>query len=312
MTDFQKGIIYSIITGLCWAVLAIALKYALHFCSPGSIVWARMIFAFLLLIFVFLFTNPKSVTKALYKPSKLTILAGVFLAINYFSFMMGVTLTTASNSQIMIQLGPMALLFIGVFYFRESLQWLQWLGVGLAFIGFIFYNWDQALWKMNNHLEFHTVGTIWLLLAAITWAVYAALQKHQVAKGKAPQEFNLLVYGVCTIALTPLVDWSEFGSQTYSQWGILLLLGLNTLIGYGAFAEALKLIPASQVSIIITINPLLTIALMQLFAELGLTFVSPEPIFWRGILGAILVVSGVTMAVALRKGPRKQRTPSAK
>jgi drug/metabolite transporter (DMT)-like permease len=265
-----------------------------------------MIFALLTLAVFLYFKNPKSLKRVVTQLSLWGILAGLFLSANYFGYMRGLELTTASNAQIMIQLGPVALLVACVFIFKEEMRLIQWLGVAIASAGFILFNWDQVLIALSESDKYLS-GNIWLIGAAMTWAIYAVLQKRLILRGWSPQEINLIIYFVATIVLMPSADFNDFVGRSSWQWMIFYLLALNTVIAYGAFAEALARIPSSQVSLIISVNPLLTIFIMQLMDHFGGRFVSPEPIGWRGLLGALLVVFGVTTAVTLRrKKPKAQ------
>jgi drug/metabolite transporter (DMT)-like permease len=304
MSAHSLGLFYAAFTGLCWAVLAIGLKYALHFSSSGTIAWVRMIVAFFILFFYYALKNPRALKRALLHPPKKLLLAGVFLACNYYGYMRGIDLTNASNAQIMIQTGPLTLILVGVFYFKEHLKSYQWLGVLSAICGFIFFNWDQVLIAFE-HSDKYIAGNIWLLFAGVTWATFAAIQKfvliNDVDKNWPPQLINLLIYAVCSVVLVPMANFQEFSPLTTWQWFVLFLLGANTLLAYGAFGEAMRLIPASHVSLIITLNPLFTILFVTLLTHYGFDFIAPEPIEWRGILGAFLVVFGVGLAVYRRR-----------
>lgn len=300
------GYLLAITTGLCWAVLAIGLKYALSFASSGSIVWVRMVVASALLFGFLLARNRNQVAQILKRPPLLSILAGLFLAFNYYGYMYGIELTTASNAQIMIQLGPIVLLFAGVFYFKEELKILQWIGVGIALLGFSLFNWDQLLISVANQAQYIS-GNLWISAAAATWTIYAVFQKILVMRGWTPQQTNLVIYLVCAIVLLPLANFQELAKLGAWEYFILFCLGLNSFIAYGAFAEAMHLIPASKVSLIISCNPLLTIFLMDLFVFLELDFVSAEPLQWRGYAGAVLVVIGVATAVSLRNAKIRRR-----
>ncbi len=233
------------------------------------------------------------------------ILAGLCLSFNYFGYLNGLSFTSASNAQVVVQLGPLILALIGVFYFKESMAWAQWFGVIIAAMGLLLFDWDQAhLATAGVHM--YLIGTLWIATGAIAWALFAAIQKKQIRENWTPQESNLLVYAVSAFALLPLAHFHELspfrhGALTLWQWTILIFLGLNTVVAYGSFAEAMHRIPASYVSLIITMNPLVTILLVTIFAQLGLHFISPEPIHWRGFLGAALVVVGVATTVSLRR-----------
>lgn len=305
MTPFRIGVLYAILTGLCWAILAIGLKYALHFSSTGTIVWVRMLVAFGILFTVYLFRYPKKLKKIFLNPPWQILIAALLLSFNYYGYMRGLELTSASNAQIMIQLGPLSLLLVGFFYFRENINRVQWIGIIIASTGFMLFYWDQLLITLS-HKNAYILGNIWLLFAAITWTGFAALQKHQLSRGWTPQMMNLLIYGVCCLALFPSAQIDELPKFTLNEWFVLFALGINTLIAYGSFAEAIQRIPASYVSLIISVNPLLTIFLVGLIAHLGLDFISPEPIMWRGYLGAACVVCGVAIAVSLKAKVKKK------
>ncbi len=309
-----KGLALAAFTGVCWAVLAIGLKYALHFSSSGTIVWMRMAWAIVLLTAFFFIKDPKSIGRIFKKTPLMAIGAGTFLAANYFTYMKGLEMTSASNAQIMIQLGPISFLLIGVWIFEEVLQLTQWLGVVIALAGFGLFNWDQLLvsiGQVQNGGSTYLMGNAWLLVGGFVWAVFAAFQKRLIQKhGWKPQELNLIIYALSTVLLAPMANFSELLEFNAYQMFILFLLGLNTLLAYGAFAEANKLAPASYVSLIISCNPLLTIAILKILENMGSNIVSPEPILWRGYLGAALVVAGVSIAVSFKKKTRPPPTPA--
>jgi drug/metabolite transporter (DMT)-like permease len=49
---------------------------------------------------------------------------------------------------------------------------------------------------------------------------------------------------------------------------------------------------------IIAVNPLLTIFLMTILAQMEVEWFASEQIHWRGYLGALLVVTGVILTVS--------------
>lgn len=282
----------AIVTAVSWAVLAIGLKFGLHFASSGTIVWFRMLVPFVfLLCFYALRDAPK--LSILARPPLTAVLAGLCLAINYFGYMKGVELTNASTAQIMIQLAPMSLVLIGIFYFKETPSRLQTIGFVSALSGFILFYLDQLDMQPQTHF---TDGNLWILFAAAGWAVFAAFQKILLQRYSA-QQFNMLIYGICVVALAPVANFQEFSTWSFGIWVLMFALAFNTLIAYGALSEALRRIPASHVSIIITANPLLTITLIGVMSIFDIHWIAPEPIAWRGFLGAGLVVTGVALAV---------------
>jgi len=294
------GTLFAVTTGLCWAVLAIALRQATHFATSGTIVWFRMLTAFLFLLVVFQVRSPANLKILLHLPRR-TIGAGLCLAANYFGYMKGVELTSAGNAQIMIQLGPLLLVVIGIVYFKEIPSRRQATGILAAVFGFGLFFWDQILQSITE-ADRYIEGNLWILMGALTWAAYAGLQKGSSAK-YSPQQYNLLIYGLCAICLWPLARIADVHSWTPGVWILMIALGLNTVVAYGALAEALTRIPASHVSLIVSCNPLLTLFLVSTVGSLELSWIQYEPIGWRGWVGAAAVILGVIMTVFKKDRP---------
>lgn len=284
----------AVITALSWAVLAIALKFALNSFSSGTIVWVRMVIATALVAGLFAIYR-KSWLKILKRPPALTLLCGALLSVNYYGFMKGVEYTNASNAQILIQLAPLSFALLSIYIYREIPTKIQVLGMLIATLGFAFFYWDQILNSVDQIDRFQT-GNLWLLAAAGTWALFALIQKRLI-KSFAPQQINLVVYLVSAIILAPSANIAELNNVGWGMGLLLVFLGVNTVIGYGALGEALARIPASHVSIIIAVNPLLTIFIMTLLTRMEVEWIRGEPIHWRGFLGALLVVTGVILTV---------------
>ncbi len=293
------------ITALSWAVLAIGLKLALKTFSSGTIVWFRMSIAVAILL-AFALVWRRQWLKILLPPPWLAILSGVFITFNYYGFMKAVELTTASNAQIMIQFAPLGFAAASIFVFKEVPTPIQLLGMLTAVVGFGFFYWDQILVSVDQVDSFQT-GNLWVLFAAATWIGFALLQKALLKK-YPPQAFNLLIYLVATVLLFPLADMGEWQGVGAFEILLVVFLGINTVVAYGALSEALIRIPASQVSMIISLNPLLTIFIMTILTQMEVEWIKGEPIHWRGFTGALLVVTGVILTVTRPTRLSRRRT----
>jgi drug/metabolite transporter (DMT)-like permease len=295
MSPRAVGLLMATLTALCWAVLAIGLKLSLQFMSSGTIVWIRMAIAFALLFAIFAWKR-RDWLSILRHPPALGLLAGVLIAANYFGFMKGIELTNASNAQIMIQSAPLSFALISIFLYKEIPTRMQAFGLLLALTGFGFFYWDQILQAVDD-LERFRLGNMWILMGAATWTAFALLQK-KLMKTYKPQQFNILIYLVSAILIFPTADLPELARLDVLGWLLVLFLALNTVVAYGALSEALIRIPASHVSVIISVNPLLTLAIMAYLTQTDVQWIKTEPIHWRGYLGAVLVVIGVICTIA--------------
>ncbi|STH70208.1 transporter [Escherichia coli] len=94
---------------------------------------------------------------------------------------------------------------------------------------------------------------------------YGVAQKVLLRRLASPQILFLL-YTLCTIALFPLAKPGVIAQLSHWQLACLIFCGLNTLVGYGALAEAMARWQAAQVSAIITLTPLFTLFFSDLLS----------------------------------------------
>lgn len=285
----------TIVTLSLWGVLPIILKLGLNYYSAGTIAWFRFFFSFVTLFcFLFLF---RSDCEILRNPPLIGILGGAALAGNYFGMTQGIHLSAPSNAAIIIQFAPLLLVVVGVIFFKEAIRLRQLIGIAIAITGFYLFYLDRLGNAANN--PNYTTANEWVLFAAALWTLYMICQK-QLSINYSAQTINLLVYAIAMIVLIPLVEWNELFKGGAVGWLLLIALGLNTLLAYGALAEAVECIPLSLISILITLNPLITLSGMWILTTFGIWPLPAENIGWNGYLGGIIAVSGVMLVVASR------------
>ena len=306
MSEKNKGILFAGITSLFWSMLPIKLKVALGFIDPFTIVWFRFAFAFLGLIIFILIKNPKAF-KIILRPPVMALVASLALGINYFTYLYGITLTSAGNAQIIIQFGPMLLAVMGIFLFKEKFLKIQFIGLFLLLFGFLLFYFNKFTHMTLGQHDFH-IGSLWVFGAAVAWGFYAILQKELV-KSIDPQELNIIFYGVCFFLFLPLANFKTLSSLEPNQWGIMISLGINTLVAYGLIGEALKRIPANLVGVIITLNPLLTLIFIWAINKMGWNFIQKENLTLAGVLGALLFLAGAILVITGPNLLKKNITP---
>jgi len=304
MTNRTKGILYALSAAFVWGFLAISLKVALDFVPPLTIVWLRFLVAFIVLWMVLLFKE-RSALKVLNNPPLLAIVAAVGLAFNYIGYIKGLDLTSPSNAQVIIQLAPLLLVVVGLVIYKEKISVRQFLGFAVSLIGFgVFYR-DQISQFLGSP-DHYNAGVFWVIGAALAWVLFASIQKGLVQKFHA-QGLNLLIYLVPSILLIPWIDFNVIVSFTWQLWAFMIFLGLNTILAYGAIAEALRFIPANKIGIILTINPIITIVTMGFLTSIGVSWIEPERISFYGFLGAALILIGVISAIIVQRKPSSSK-----
>lgn len=290
------GLFFAVLTALCWSVLAILLKNALIFTDSKTIVAFRMIFAFLTALPVAYYFAPEHL-KIFKRPPLILILGSLGLAFNYLGFTKGVELSSASNAQVMIQIGPLCLMASGFFIYKEGLNIKQAFWLLVALVGFYIFFKDQLAFSKTKTL---VSANIWIIAAAITWVWYSLVIRYFTKLGHSAFQLNLVVFLCCALVLSIGIDWPSLQSYTFKQWLYLFFLGLNTLVAYGCFGQALKYAPASQVSVIITSNPILTLIIIAVGSPLT-SMIPFEPVSLMGYIGAAVVILGIVFSTLSAK-----------
>ena len=83
---------------------------------------------------------------------------------------------------------------------------------------------------------------------------------------------------------------------------LLVFCGLNTVLAYGAFSEALDHLEASRVSAVLATIPIIAIVCIKLLTAIFPGFIETEKLNLISIAGAFLVVTGSMISSLSGKG----------
>ena len=291
---FLRGILLSVSTALLWGVLPIFLKISLQGFTTGTIAWFRFALAFLLLGIILFFKGEKP-TVILSKPPWMGVFGGLCLAANYYWVTLGVDISGPSNMAVLIQTASVFLVLAGVFIFRERLILRQVIGMLITAAGLALFFLD----KKNRVIvsgEYYYFADFLIIMAAVVWVGYMVSQKF-LSRDHGAQSLNFLVYAIATLALVGTVDWAEFGSAGFNAWLALVFCAINTLLAYGALAEAVKYLPLALISVIISLNPLITLIGMKFLPTMGFADLQPDSVGFIGYWGGATAVAGVILVV---------------
>lgn len=292
--DNRKGALYALFTASLWGFMAIILKVITYELPPVTVVWFRFAAAFLILATWTIIFRRKDF-KIFLHPPFLLILAALFLAGNYTGFIAGIKYVSPSSSQVFIQIAPVSFAFSGILIFREHVNWRHILGFILVLAGIgLFYS--EQLRDLSSGADHFTLGMILVLAGGLSWAAFATAQKA-LLKTIGPNQLNLFVYGSCALALAPLVKFSQLAGMPVVNWYILIYLGLNTVLAYGSLSMAIKLTEATRVSVIITLNPIITFVTMAILTRLQVSWIEPESFSLVSIFGALSVLGGAILVI---------------
>ena len=296
---WRLGLALSLTCTFVWGILPIALAVTLQELDIYTVTWFRFFMAFgLLAAYLAARKEFPNLQKLRSASLGLLAIATIFLGLNYLFFLQGLVLTSPTISEVVIQLAPVLMSLGGLAIFKERYTLHQWGGLGVLALGFALFVHGQLEIVVTAQATF-LLGNICLVLGAITWAIYALAQKQLLQKLPS-SAIMLVIYGGCALLFSPLAKPQPLLSLSPLHLGMLLFCGLNTLIAYGAFAEALDHWEASRVSAVIALTPIVTFVSMWAVSLLTPTLIAPENVTPLGLWGAVLVVAG-SMVIALAK-----------
>ena len=297
--NWRLGLGLSLITVVLWGLVPVALAIVLNKLDTYTINWFRFATAFILLgCYLAKQGNLPKLAQLRRVPIYLFPIAILGLTGNYIFFVMGLKATSPSHAEVLIQLAGVFLSLGGLLIFKERYTRYQWLGVGVLVAGFMGFFYEQ-LKVLATESDRYISGSIMLIVAGISWAIYALIQKQLLTKLDSTH-IMWVIYGACGLLFQTMAKPQTLLQLNSIEWIALIFCGLNTVIAYGAFAESLQHLEASRVSAILALAPIFTIVSMSLIAWLAPGLVTPEHITSLGLLGAILVVAG-SMSISLGK-----------
>ena len=286
------GLILALTTAVLWGILPIALKVVLDVMDANTITAVRFLVA-AVLVGIWLAARGKLPAIGVLKRSniaKLMLIAIIGLLANYILYLMGLNYLNAETGQVVIQLAPFLMMLGGVIIFKEHLLLWQKLGALTLITGLLLF-FNQRLVTLIFNAGTETLGVLLVIAAGITWAAYALAQK-QLLVSYSSKQIMYLIYVAGAVAFLPVSNFTPLLNMPALHWALLIFCCLNTVVAYGAFAEALHHWEASKVSAVLAITPLFTIFFANIIAWAFPDFIAAQVLNLWSWLGAVMVVAG--------------------
>jgi drug/metabolite transporter (DMT)-like permease len=300
------GLALASTTMVLWAVLPFALQRVLTALDPFTITWVRFVAS------TFVLGGLLAVRRDLPRlrgigASRAALLAAatLFLAANYAAFLFGLHWTSAADAQVLIQTGPILLSLGGIAVFREHFARVQWLGLAVLVAGVAVFVAMRLGGGPGGPGRDLAPGMAMIGFAAATWAVYGLAQK-QLLHTFQSNHVLLCVYAGCALAFTPLAAPTSLLQLDSARAALLAFCALNTVVGYGAFAESLAHWEASRVGAVLALTPLGTLACATALDAIAPAWATAPRLSLGSWIGALLVVTG-SLAASLGAASERRR-----
>ncbi|MBJ7538013.1 DMT family transporter [Marinomonas transparens] len=258
---FLYGLFFSCIAVLFWGMLPIALKLSGGFADAITLTWLRFLVAGVILALWQWLRGKLGEFRALKRKDWLRLCAAAsFLIVNYTTFVWSLGYLLPGSAQLSFQVAPLFLALGGVFFLKEKIHWKQWLCFAMIGLGMLIF-FHPVFGQTNKSTIW--VGFAIVQVSAVCWSMYALLQKS-LFKYLGPSNIFLAIYGYAAVVMLPFTTPSLLLTMSSQDTWIAAFCCLNTLIAYGAFAQAMRYWQTVQVSASVALSPVTAFILTEL------------------------------------------------
>jgi len=227
----------------------------------------------------------------------LLLLAGIFLATHFFTWIAAVQKTTVANAAVFFSINPVLAALGGLVFFKEKVGWRLAAAIGLGVAGVLVIGLDDFSIS-QKHLE----GDLWAVACAVLFSGYFLIGRR-LRRTTDTGVYVASVYAVaalvsfaCLLVLRlPIVGYDG------RTWLCFVLMALvPTMIGHTSYNYALRYLKVGTIAVATLTEPV--------FAGLVAFFAWGEGITWLVALGYLLICLSVAVLTLPRRTARPSRT----
>ena len=217
-----------------------------------------------------------------------------YVALGFFGMLvcgawvyLGAKTTQAMNIALIYSASPVLIALGAVLWLHERFKPRQALGVLLALAGVVHVV-VKGQWAALAQVQW-VAGDGWIVLAMVSWALYALLQKVWPSTLSSTARLAAICAGGVALLL-PCAVWELAQASTPDwTWQATALCVAAALVpglaAYWIYGWAQKMLGASRVAVTLYLGPL--------YAAVAAWGVLNEPLGWHHLAGAALILPGV-------------------
>lgn len=252
LLNIKPGLKISMATGfviLCWAYSPIGIRIGLQGYEPGQLAVMRFLIAS---VFMAAVAAVMGISLPRLKDLPLLILLGFFaVSLHHIALNFGQRNVSAGAASVLAQSTPLFSTLLAHFVFKDRVNTWQWLCLLCGLLGAaVVISGDRGLGQLDAH------GLL-ILLAALSWSLYFALQKHHAHRY---DPLTLVCYTLWSGTVLLLVYapglWQQAQNAPINVNLAVLTLGIfPSALAYLAWAYVLKHSVVSRASMALYLIP---------------------------------------------------------
>ena len=290
-SGFIAGIILCLVGAVCFSTKAIFVKLAYRDTDVDavSLLALRMIFSLPFFVASAAFASSRSGNVKF--TTKQWIYVALIGCLGYYVSslldFLGLQYVSAGIERLILFIYPTLVLLMSAFIFKEKIKNLQWIAVGITYVGLLMAFLGEASLPHSESENFY-LGSALIFACAITYAMYI-VGSGRLIPSIGSAKFNSYAMSFACIAVllhffvTAGTDLTHLDSKVYF-YSIAMAI-FSTVIPSYLVTAGIKRIGSDNAAIVGSIGPVSTI--LQAFIILG------EPILGLQILGTVFILVGV-------------------
>ncbi|WP_440119327.1 DMT family transporter [Paenibacillus sp. QZ-Y1] len=284
-----------ILLSLIWGGSFFFIKHLLHDFGPWGIAFLRSTFGFVFITaFMLIMQKPFEWRRIHWGPA--IVVAMINMALPWTLIAFSETRLASSMASVLNATTPIWTMLVGLLFFGSVFRRIQWLGMGIAFVGIII----LIGIRPGSLATVDIKGFAFMISATLCYAVGSQLSKRLLG------ELNMyqLTFGTLLGAMigSGIV---AFATEKVDLTKVIEPANIGGLIGLGVFGSGVAYILFNYM--VLKGSPEFATSVTYLVPATAMIWgytLLHEPIGWNLIIGLILILSGVF--IASRKGRRSE------
>lgn len=292
--DKRNAILLTVLASLIWGTSFPGVKWGLGYAGNDVFfLWLRFVVASAVTLTVVLLLKRFSLS-VLRDPW--IWLAGGFNAMSFVAQYVGLTLTSASKTALLVDINVIAVAIVSFFVFRERLNRVQFIGILVGVVGIVLLTADGGM----SFAEDEFLGDMVVYIAGWGWAMFIVLNKKLLSRYSAIEVSSAAIATSTVWLLLPVVYLGFSGADLSIQpnaWAAILYLGIAcTSVATLLWAMGLEGVSATASA---------TIMLLEIITALVISIsLLDESLRQLAIIGAGLVLAAIYLVAS--SGPRDE------
>lgn len=284
------GSLVSLISYLCIALMAAAVKLVPHTVNIGTIIFFQYLITFLLTLPNVFIEGIGSLKTTQFRAHFIRDIAGI---LTFTFFFLSLATISIVNAIVLRSTTPFWIPLILFFWRGDRIRLSLWAAIAVGFIGIILIVKPGASGYLN-------IGTIFALLSGFVMAISALTIRRMSAS--EPAQRTLFYYGLIATVVSLPFAFLHRTSMSWQVWVLLISIGVlmyivqYTLIIAFRYAKASRLAPMSYTAIVFS-------GLLDWF----IWHKAPDLLEYLGII--LVIGAGIISILIERKYEKTNETP---